>query len=66
VTTVKRYARTLDEAFKGPTYAGPITTPRGRVVGYLPSARRCWWRDAAAKVALYVALVRAGLRGELR
>jgi hypothetical protein len=27
---------------------------------------RRWWRDLAAKVALYVALVRAGLRGELR
>jgi hypothetical protein len=66
VTTVKRYARTLDEAFKGPTYAGPITTPRGRVVGYLPRHNRRWWHDAAAKVALYVALVRAGLRGELK
>jgi hypothetical protein len=27
---------------------------------------RRWWHDAAAKVALYVALVRAGLTGRLR
>ena len=32
--TTRRYPRTLDDAFKGARYAGPIETPNGHIIGY--------------------------------
>jgi hypothetical protein len=32
--TTRRYPRTLDEAFKGASYAGSIHTPDRRIVGF--------------------------------
>jgi hypothetical protein len=67
--TVKRHPRTTSEAFRGADWAGSITTPSGRVIGYRPSRIRLgrrWWHEIAATVALYGSLALAGLLGRLR
>ena len=34
LNTTRRYPRTASEAFRGADYAGPITTPTGRVIAF--------------------------------
>jgi hypothetical protein len=66
----RRYPRSAAEAFRGADWAGSITTPSGRVIGYQPApvanprrsslvarhrAHRCAVRRAVASLVVWVA-----------